>query len=61
MADRSNLYHLPHRRGGGEPRRPQQQEWGGDGAFPRIDGEVNAIFGGHGSQENKRQQKLNDR
>jgi hypothetical protein len=27
----------------------------------RIDGEVNVIFGGHGSQESKRQQKLNDR
>jgi hypothetical protein len=31
------------------------------GAFPRVDGEVNVIFGGHGSQENRRQQKLNDR
>jgi hypothetical protein len=30
------------------------------GAFPRVDGEVNVIFGGHGSQESKRQQKLND-
>jgi hypothetical protein len=29
--------------------------------LPRIDGEANVIFGGHGSQENKRQQKLNDR
>jgi hypothetical protein len=27
----------------------------------RVDGEVNVIFGGHGSQESKRQQKLNDR
>jgi hypothetical protein len=34
---------------------------GGGGAFPRVDGEFNAIFGGHGSQESKRQQKLNDR
>jgi hypothetical protein len=34
---------------------------GGGGAFPRVDGEVNVIFGGHGSQESKRQQKLNDR
>jgi hypothetical protein len=34
---------------------------GGGGAFPRIDGEVNVIFGGHGSQKSKRQQKLNDR
>jgi hypothetical protein len=61
MVDRSNLYHLPHREGAGETRRPQQQEGGGGGAFQRVDGEVNVIFGGHGSQENKRQQKLNDR
>jgi hypothetical protein len=51
----------PPRGGPGEPRRPQQPEGGGGGAFPRIDREVNVIFGGHGSQENKRQQKLNDR
>jgi hypothetical protein len=29
--------------------------------FSRVDGEVNVIFGGHGSQESKRQQKLNER
>jgi hypothetical protein len=34
---------------------------GGGGEFSRVDGEVNVIFGGHGSQESKRQQKLNDR
>jgi hypothetical protein len=51
----------PPRVGPGEPRQPQQQEGGGGGAFPRVDGEVNIIFGGHGSQESKRQQKLNDR
>jgi hypothetical protein len=51
----------PPRGGPGEPRQPQQQEEGGGGAFPRVDREVNVIFGGHGSQENKRQQKLNDR
>jgi hypothetical protein len=51
----------PLRGGPGEPRQPQQQEEGGGGAFPRVDREVNFIFGGHGSQENKRQQKLNDR
>jgi hypothetical protein len=45
----------------GEPRQPQQQEEGRGGAFPRIDWEVNVIFGGHGPQENRRQQKLNDR
>jgi hypothetical protein len=42
-------------------RQPQQQEEGNGGAFPRIDKEVNVIFGGHGAQENRRQQKLNDR
>jgi hypothetical protein len=51
----------PPRGGLGEPRQPQQQEGGGGGAFPRVDGEVNVIFRGHGSQENRRQQKLNDR
>jgi hypothetical protein len=34
---------------------------GRGGAFPRVDREVNFIFGGHGAQENRRQQKLNDR
>jgi hypothetical protein len=51
----------PPQGGPGEPRQPQQQEEGGGGAFPRVDREVNVIFGGHGSQESKRQQKLNDR
>jgi hypothetical protein len=51
----------PPRGGSGEPRQPQQHEGGGGGAFPHVDGEVNVIFGGHGSQESKRQQKLNDR
>jgi hypothetical protein len=51
----------PSRGGPGEQRQPQQQEEGGGGAFPRVDREVNVIFGGHGSQERKRQQKLNDR
>jgi hypothetical protein len=51
----------PPRGGPGEPRQPQQQERGGGGAFSRVDGEVNVIFGGHGSQENRRQHKLNDR
>jgi hypothetical protein len=31
-----------------EPRQPQQQEEGRGGAFPRVDREVNIIFGGHG-------------
>jgi hypothetical protein len=40
----------PPRGGPREPRQPQQQEGGGGGVFPRVDGEVNVIFGGHGSQ-----------
>jgi hypothetical protein len=44
----------PPRGGPGEPQQPQQQEGGGGGAFPHVDGEVNVIFGGHGSQDNKR-------
>jgi hypothetical protein len=51
----------PPRGGPGEPRQPQQQEEGGGAAFPRVDREVNVIFSEHGSQESKRQQKLNDR
>jgi hypothetical protein len=27
---------------------------GRGGAFPHVDGEVNVIFGGHGSLENRR-------
>jgi hypothetical protein len=46
----------------GEPTQgqPQQHSGGGGGAFPCIYREVNVIFGGHGAQENKRQQKLAD-
>jgi hypothetical protein len=51
----------PPQGGPGEPQQPQHQEEGGGGAFPRVDGEVNVILGEHGSQESKRQQKLNDR
>jgi hypothetical protein len=51
----------PPRGGPGEPRQPQQPEGGGGGAFPHVDSEVNIIFEGHGSQENRRHQKLNDR
>jgi hypothetical protein len=49
----------PPQGGPEEHRQSQQQEGGGGGAFPRVDGEVNVIFGEHGSQERKRQQKLN--
>jgi hypothetical protein len=61
-ADPSNLYLLLRR---GEDQKnhdnPSSRRRGGGGAFPRVDREVNVIFGGHGSQENRRQQKLNDR
>jgi hypothetical protein len=50
----------PPRGGPGEPRQPQQPEGGEGGAFPRVNREINVIFEGHGSQENRRQQKLND-
>jgi hypothetical protein len=34
---------------------------GRGGAFPHVDREANVIFEGHGAQENRRKQKLNDR
>jgi hypothetical protein len=52
---------LPPPPPGGGPSEPRQQEGGGGRAFPRVYGEVNVIFGGHGLQKNRRQQKLNDR
>jgi hypothetical protein len=61
MADPSNLYHLPHHEEDPENLDNLSSRKGGGRALPRVDGEVNVIFGGHGSQENKRQQKLNDR
>jgi hypothetical protein len=51
----------PPRGEASEPRQPQQQEDGRGGAFPRVDRQVNVIFGCHGAQENRRQQNLNDR
>jgi hypothetical protein len=60
--DHSNLYHLPHHEEDPENLDSlSNRRGGGGGAFPRVDREVNVIFGGHGSQESKRQQKLNDR
>jgi hypothetical protein len=61
-ADPSNLCHLPHREEDLENLdNLNSRRGGGGGAFPRVDGEVNVTFGKHGSQESKRQQKLNDR
>jgi hypothetical protein len=61
MVDPSNLYHLPTTRRTRRTSTTSAAGGGGGGAFPHVDGEVNVIFGGHGSQESKRQQKLNDR
>jgi hypothetical protein len=62
MADRSSLYHLPHHEEGlVSLGNLSNQKGERGGAFPRVDREVNVIFGGHGAQENRRQQKLNDR
>jgi hypothetical protein len=51
-ADRSSLYHLPHHEEGLASPDSLNSKKGG-GAFPRVDREVNIIFGGHGSQENR--------
>jgi hypothetical protein len=60
MVDHSSHYHLPHHEESlASPGSLSSMKRGG-GAFPRIDMEVNVIFGGHGAQENRRQQKLND-
>jgi hypothetical protein len=54
-AERSSLYHLPHREEDlASPGSLNKKEGGGDGAFPLIDREVNVIFGGHEAQENMR-------
>jgi hypothetical protein len=59
--DLSSLYLLLRRGEDWNRDNPSNRRRGGDRAFPRVDREVNVIFGGHGAQENKRQQKLNDR
>jgi hypothetical protein len=59
-ADPSNLCRLPRQKEDLENLDNPNSRRGGGGAFPCVDGEVNVIFGGHGSQESKRQQKLND-
>jgi hypothetical protein len=61
MTDPFNLCHLPTTRRTRRTSTTSTTGRGGGGAFLRVDGEVNVIFGGHGSQESKRQQKLNDR
>jgi hypothetical protein len=59
--DPSNLYLLPRHKEDLENLDSPNSRRRGGGAFPRVDREVNVIFGGHGLQESKRQQKLNDR
>jgi hypothetical protein len=53
--------HFTHRSRDPRSRNTDKWEEGRGGAFPRIDREVNIIFEGHGAQESRRQQKLNDR
>jgi hypothetical protein len=54
-ADPSNLCHLPHHEEDLENLdNLNSRRGGGGGAFPRVDGEVNVIFGRHGSKESKR-------
>jgi hypothetical protein len=61
MANHSSLYRLPHLEESLTSLGSLSSRKGRGGAFPCIDREVNVIFGGHGAQENRRQQKLNDR
>jgi hypothetical protein len=62
MVDHSSRYRLPHLEESLMSLGSLNSKRGGrGGAFPRIDIEVNVIFGGHRAQEIKRQQKLSDR
>jgi hypothetical protein len=61
MASHSSIYRLPHHEESLASPGSLSSRKGEDGAFPRIDREVNIIFGGHGAQENRRQQKLSNR
>jgi hypothetical protein len=47
--DLSNLCHLPTTRRTWRTSTTSTAGGGGGGAFPRVNGEVNVIFGGHGS------------
>jgi hypothetical protein len=59
--DHSSRYRLPrHEESLASPGSLSSRK-GRGGAFPRVDWVVNVIFRGHGAQENRRQQKLNDR
>jgi hypothetical protein len=53
--DRSSLYHLPHHEEGLASPSSLSNKKGRGWSIPSIDREVNVIFGGHRSQENRRQ------
>jgi hypothetical protein len=55
MGDPSNLYHLPHHEEDPENLDNLSSRRGRRRSVPRVDREVNIIFGEHRSQENKRQ------
>jgi hypothetical protein len=61
MADRSSHYHLPRPKENLASLGSLSSRKGEGGAFLHVDREVNVIFGGHGAQESRRQQNLNDR
>jgi hypothetical protein len=54
MANHSSLYRLPTARRAWQAQAASAAGRGRGGAFPRVDREVNVIFGGHGAQENWR-------
>jgi hypothetical protein len=60
-ADRSSHCHLPRPEESLTSLGSLNRKGGRGGAFLHVDREVNVIFGGHGEQESRRQQKLNDR
>jgi hypothetical protein len=61
MADRSSLYHLPHHKEGLASLGGLSNRKGEGWSIPTRRRGGQLIIGGHGSQENKRQHKLNDR
>jgi hypothetical protein len=60
-ADPSNLCHLPHHEKDPENLDNLNSRRGRRWSVPARRRRSQVIFGGHGSQESKRQQKLNDR
>jgi hypothetical protein len=59
MANRSSHYHLPrHEESLASPGSLNSRKRGGVKLFPRVDREVNIIFGGHGAQETRGNKSL---